>query len=150
MEDNVRAKENQPKKKLSYLSLIKLLIVEKLRRLGKTWDSFLLLADIPRDPKGDSPLPTGKVTSHHVEAEEGKTLEALSPQHSIPRKGGRPRKNKEIEEFQVLSKPHAKSTVEELIMHAIQLEPIEGPSRETCGRRRRPDTECTDIHELSQ
>jgi hypothetical protein len=85
MADNVQAEENQPKKKVSHVSLIKLLMVEELRRLGEKWDLFLLTTKIPRDPKGDSPLPTGKVTSHYVEAEigrveeEGNTLEALSP-----------------------------------------------------------------------
>jgi hypothetical protein len=43
-----------------------------------------------------------------------------------------------------------KSTVEELIMRAIQLKPIEGPSRETYSQRRRPDTEGTNICESSQ
>jgi hypothetical protein len=105
MADSIRAEANQPKKKLSHVSLIKLLIVEELRRLGKNWDSFLLTISIPRDPKGDSPLPTGKVTSHHAEEEEGKTLEALSPQQSIPRKRGRPRKNKETGESQAPSEP---------------------------------------------
>jgi hypothetical protein len=60
MADNVRAETNQPKKKLSHVSLIKLLIVEELRRLGNNWDLFLLTADIPRDPRGDSPLPAEK------------------------------------------------------------------------------------------
>jgi hypothetical protein len=55
---------NQSKKKLSHISLIKLLIVEELRRLGEKWDSFMLTFNIPRDPKGDSFSPMGKVTSH--------------------------------------------------------------------------------------
>jgi hypothetical protein len=124
--------------------------------LGNNWDSFLLTADIPRDPKGDSPLLAEKVTSHHAEAEigrtveEGKTLEATSPQQSIPRKRGRPRKNKETGEAQVLSEPCAKSIAEELLMRAIRLEPVEGPSREACDRRRRTDTEGIDIREPSQ
>jgi hypothetical protein len=100
MAGSVQAKANQPKKNLSHISLIKLLIVEELRRLGKSWDSFMLSADIPRDPKGDPALPTGKATSHSAEAEigrateKGKTVEALSLQQTIPRKRGRPRKNK--------------------------------------------------------
>jgi hypothetical protein len=57
MADNVRAETNQPKKKLSHVSLIKLLIVEELRQLRNNWDSFLLTAGIPRDPRGDSHLP---------------------------------------------------------------------------------------------
>jgi hypothetical protein len=77
-------------------------------------------------------------------------LEALSPQQSIPQRRGRPRKNKETGEAQAPSDPRAKSIVEELLMCAIRLEPVEGPSRETCDRRRRTDTEGTDIREPSQ
>jgi hypothetical protein len=72
------------------------------------------------------------------------------PNKSIPQKRGRPRKNKETGEAQAPSEPRAKSVVEELLMRAIQLEPVEGPSRETCDRRRRPDTEGTNIREPSQ
>jgi hypothetical protein len=124
--------------------------------LGNNWDSFLLTAGIPKDPKGDFPLPVERVTSHRAEAEtgrvaeEGKTLEALSPQQSIPQRRGRPRKNKEVGETQVPSEPRAKSVTEELLMRAIQLEPVEGPSRESWGRRRRTDTEGTDVREPSQ
>jgi hypothetical protein len=156
MEDNVQTEGNQPKKKLLHVSLIKVLIVEELRRLGKNWDSFLLIADIPRDPKGDSFSPTGKVTSHHVEeeigrvAEEGKKLESPSPQQSIPRKKGKTRKNEETGEAQVLNEPCAKSAPEYLLMRAIWLEPIEGPSRETCDRRRRTNIEGMVIREPSQ
>jgi hypothetical protein len=98
MVDNIQAEANQTKKKLSHISLIKLLIVEVLRQLGENWDSFILTVNIPRDPKGDSPLPAGKVTYHHVKeeigrvVEEGNTLEALSPQQPIPLKRGMPRK----------------------------------------------------------
>jgi hypothetical protein len=57
MIENIQAEVNQPKKNLSHISLIKLLIVEELRLLGKDWDSFIFLANMPRDPKGDPPLP---------------------------------------------------------------------------------------------
>jgi hypothetical protein len=68
MADSVQAKENQSKKNLSHISLIKLFIVEELRRLGKEWDSFLFSTDILRDPKGDPPLPTGETASSNAEA----------------------------------------------------------------------------------
>jgi hypothetical protein len=83
--------------------------------LGSNWDSFLLTAGIPKDPKGDFPLPAERVISHRAEAgveeaaQEGKTLEALSPQQQIPRRRGRPRKNKEAGETRVPSEPRAKS-----------------------------------------
>jgi hypothetical protein len=69
MEDNTRAKTDQPKRKISHVLLIKLLLVEELRRLGNNWDSFLLATSIPKDPKGDFPLPTERVTSHHPKDE---------------------------------------------------------------------------------
>jgi hypothetical protein len=62
------------------------LVVEELRWLGRNWDSFFLTVGIPKDPKGDFSLSTERVMPHHVEAgveetaQEGKTLEALSPQ----------------------------------------------------------------------
>jgi hypothetical protein len=86
----VQAEANQPKKKLSYTSIIKLLIVEKLRGLGKDCDSFLFSTDIPRDLKGDPPLPMGEAASRSAEegidgaARKGKIVEILSPQQPIP------------------------------------------------------------------
>jgi hypothetical protein len=68
MADNVRAETNKPKKKLSHVLLIKLLIVEELRQVGNNWDSFLLRANIRRGPRVDSHLPMEKETSHHAEA----------------------------------------------------------------------------------
>jgi hypothetical protein len=156
MEDNIRAKTNQPNKKLSHASLINLLIVEELRRLGNNFDSFILIVWIPKDPKRYYHLLVEKGTSHRTKREleratkEGKKLEALSSQQSIPRKRGRPRKDKEIGEAQVSSDPCTNLVNEYLLMHAIWMEPVKGPSRETCGRRRRTNTEGTNIRELSQ
>jgi hypothetical protein len=78
------------------------------------WDSFLLTAGIPKDPKGDFPLPVETMISHRAEAgveevaQEGRTLEALSPQQQIPQRRGRPRKNKEAGETRVPNEPRAK------------------------------------------
>jgi hypothetical protein len=94
--------------------------------------------------------------SHHSEpgveevAQEGKTLEALSPQQQIPQRRGRPRKNKEAGETQVPNKPRAKSVVEELLMHVIRLEPVEGTSRGSGRRTRRTDVMGTNVREPSQ
>jgi hypothetical protein len=71
MADNVQAEADQPGKNLSHLSLIKLLVVEELRWLNKDWDSFMISADIPRDPKGDIPL-SARETTFHSAGEEGK------------------------------------------------------------------------------
>jgi hypothetical protein len=50
------------------------------------WDSFSLTKGIPKDTNGFFPLPTGMMTSHHVEpgdegpAQEGNIVEARPPQ----------------------------------------------------------------------
>jgi hypothetical protein len=68
------------------------------------WESFSPAAGIPKDVKGVIPLPTEKTRSNHAEpeaegfAQEGKTVEAPSPQQQMPRRRGRPRKNKEVVE----------------------------------------------------
>jgi hypothetical protein len=116
----------------------------------------MIIVNIPRDPRGDSPLPVEKVTSHHAEVEIGRTaeeinsLEALYPQQMIPQRRVKLRKNKENGEAQAPSELHAKSDTKELLMHAIQLEPVEGPSRKTYGRRIRRNTEGMDVRESSQ
>jgi hypothetical protein len=89
--DSAQAKADQSKRKLSHVSLIKLLIVEELIWLVRNQDSFFLTTGIPKDPKGDFPLPVERVVSHRTEArveeaaQEGKMLEALSPKQKIPR-----------------------------------------------------------------
>jgi hypothetical protein len=55
------------KRKLSHVSLIKILVLDELRRLGSDWDYFLLTVGIPKDPKGDFPLRTERVISQHAE-----------------------------------------------------------------------------------
>jgi hypothetical protein len=86
MANNAQDEVDQWKMKLSHVSLMKFLVVEDLRQLGSNWDSFLLTTGIPKDPKGDFPLSTERVISHHIEAivektvREGKTSEALSSQ----------------------------------------------------------------------
>jgi hypothetical protein len=66
MVDNVQDEDDQSRKNLFHLSLIKLLVVEELGRLDKYWDSFLISVDIPKDPKGDFPLSMGETTFHSV------------------------------------------------------------------------------------
>jgi hypothetical protein len=120
------------------------------------WDSFFLTTGIPKDPKGDFPLPAEMMISHCTKAgveevsQEGRTLEALSSQQQIPWRRGRPRKNKETEEIQVPNEPRTRSAIEELLMRAIQLEPVEGTSREIWSRTRRIGTVGTNVRETSQ
>jgi hypothetical protein len=124
--------------------------------LGKELDSFFLSSNIPRDPKGYPPLPTGEASSHSVKekiegvVEKGKTMEFSSPQQPMPQKRGRPRKNREPGEAQDPKKPRAKLVFERLIMCVVWLEPFESSRREICDKQRRSGTESMDVHEPSQ
>jgi hypothetical protein len=62
MVESIHAKADQLGKNLSHFSLIKLVVIEELRRLNKDWDLFLISTDIPRDPKGDIPLSARETT----------------------------------------------------------------------------------------
>jgi hypothetical protein len=130
-------------------------MVEDLRQLGNNWDSFLLEASIPKDPKGHFPLPAKMGTSHRVEVEagrameEGRSFKALSPQKLIPWRGGRPRKKKKSRETQISSDLCIKSVAEESLMHIIRLELVECTSQERWGRRRRIDTKSAYFREPS-
>jgi hypothetical protein len=61
---------------------------------------------VPEASKGDSYLPTEKMVSPHEEVEveeftpKGLRLEGTLPQKKIPRRRGRPRKIKKVEENQ--------------------------------------------------
>jgi hypothetical protein len=124
--------------------------------IGQGLGLILFSADIPRDPKGDPPLPTGETTSRSAEARiegaagKGKTVEGSSPQQPVPRKRGRPRKNKNVEEAQAPNEPRTQSVAEKLLMCVVRLEPIEGSSWESCERWRRLGTESMDVRESSQ
>ena len=52
-----------------------MLVVEELRNLNKDWNSFLILPNIPRDPKGDIPLSAKKSTLHSLEERRGDVTE---------------------------------------------------------------------------
>jgi len=80
-------------------------------------------------------------------APERRTLEDMPPRQQIPRRRGRPRKNKEAEETQVPNKPHAKLVAKELLMHAIWLEPVEGTSQGTERGTKRIDVVVTNVRE---
>jgi hypothetical protein len=120
------------------------------------WDSFSLTTGIPKDKKGIFPLPTGTTTSHRTElgvegtAQEGRTVEALSPQQQIPQRRGRPRKNKEAGETRISDEPRTRPIVEQLLMRVVRLEPLEGTSRESGRRMRRMDVHGSNDQETSQ
>jgi hypothetical protein len=68
---------------------------------------------------------------------KGKEIEDSSSHQPTPWKRGRPRLIKKPEETQAPSEPHTQSAAERLLMHVVQLEPVEGSSRGIGERRRR-------------
>jgi hypothetical protein len=117
MADNVQAKADQPGNNLFHFSLIKMLVVEELRHLNKDWDSFLISANIPRDPKGDIPLSAEESTLHSSEVRKedvtgkrkGKEIEDSSFSQPTSQKKSRSRLTNKTEEIQAPSKPCTKS-----------------------------------------
>jgi hypothetical protein len=98
----------------------------------------------------------GTITSHHSglgmeeTAQEGRMVETLSPQQQIPRRRGRPRKNKEAVESKLSYEPHAQSIGEKLLMHVVLLEPLECTSQESRRRMRRMDALGSNDQEIAQ
>jgi hypothetical protein len=120
------------------------------------WDSFSLRTGIPKGEREIFPSPTGTTTSHRSglgkeeTAQEGRMVEALSPQQRIPQRRGRPRKNKEVVETKLSDEPHARSIAEKLLMRVVRLEPLEGTSRESRSRTRRMDASGSNDQETAQ
>jgi hypothetical protein len=127
MADNVQDEVDQLRKNLFHLSLIKLLVVEELRQMEKDWDSFLISADIPRDPKGDFLLSVRETTFHTMgermeeATRKGKEIEFSSSHRPTPQKRGRPMLIKKPEETQAPSEPCTQSVAEKLLMHIVRL-----------------------------
>jgi hypothetical protein len=82
---------DQLKSSLFQFSLVKLLVVEEL----KIWDSFLSSANIPLDPKRDTPLSAeilspsflGQKGESATEKGKGKEVEGSPPSQPVPKKG---------------------------------------------------------------
>jgi hypothetical protein len=74
--------------------LVKLLVVEELRKINKEWDSFLNSTNISLDPKGDTPFSAEKSTSNSswvkeggvAERGKGKEIENPSPSQPVLKK----------------------------------------------------------------
>jgi hypothetical protein len=100
MSDRVQAKDDQVKTSLFHFSLVKLLVLEELKKLNKDWDSFLASTRIYLDPKGDTPLSDEKTSplvpeeskrrekrSAEQDSEKGKEVEGASPSQQAKKKG---------------------------------------------------------------
>jgi hypothetical protein len=127
MADNVQGKVDQSRNNLFHFSFIKMLVVEELRHLNKDWDSFLISANIPKEPKGDIPLSAEKSALHSAEARKedatekrkGKEIEDLSFSQPTSQKKSRPRLTNKTEEIQAPSKPRTKSVAKRFPMHIV-------------------------------
>jgi hypothetical protein len=62
MVDKVQARVGELKSSLFNVSLVNLLVVEKLININRDWDSFFSSSNIPLDPKIDTPLFTERLS----------------------------------------------------------------------------------------
>jgi hypothetical protein len=70
MAGRVQARHDQLKTSMFYFPLVKLLVVEELKKLNRDWDSFLASTKIHLDPKGDTPSSVEKVASRDSSGKE--------------------------------------------------------------------------------
>jgi hypothetical protein len=68
-------KDDQLKSRMFQFYLVKMLVVEEIRKLNKYWDSFLHSTNISLDSKGDTPLSTEKSTSNSSRVKGGGVVE---------------------------------------------------------------------------
>jgi hypothetical protein len=133
MGDNVHAKFDQSGNNLFHFSLIKILVVEEFRHLNKDYNSFLISANIPRDPKGYIPLSAEESTLHSSEARKedvtkirkGKEIQDSSFGHPTFQKRSRSILTYKTELIQYPSKPRTKSSAKTFPIHRVQLELVE-------------------------
>jgi hypothetical protein len=96
----VQVKDDQVKTILFHFSLVKLLVLEELKKLNKDWDYFLASTRISLDPKGDTPLSDEKRSPLIPEEskrrekrfvdqgrEKGKEVEGASPSQQAKKEG---------------------------------------------------------------
>jgi hypothetical protein len=118
MANRVQARADQLKSSLFHFFLVNLLVVEELRKINMNWDSFLTLANISLDPKGDTPLSVERSTSNSsgvkgggsIERGKGKQIENPSPSHPILKKRRKLQFTDEPKETQASKKPLTSSS----------------------------------------
>jgi hypothetical protein len=158
MVNNIQTKADQTRNNLFHFSLIKMLVVEELRHSNKDWDSFLISANIPRDPKGDIPISAEKSTIYSAEARnedvtekrKGKELEDSSFSQPTSQNKGRSRLTNKTEEIQAPCKPHTKSIAKIFPMCTVHIEPVEGARKGINERRVELGEENENVRKLSQ
>jgi len=135
MSDRVQARANKLKTSLFHFSLVKLLVLEELKKLNRDWDSFLASTNIPLDPKGDAPSFVERMDSKDLGGKEkgstkrgigkGKEIEYYSPSHPDKKKGRKLHFADEVDETPKLSSPTTKSAAKRLHVHALYKQPVE-------------------------
>jgi hypothetical protein len=120
MSDIVHARANKLKTSLFHFSLVKLLVLEELKKLNRDWDYFLYSTRIPLDPKGDTPSFAEKVDSKDSNGKEkrypkngigkGKEIEDSSPSQQAKKKVRKLHFVDEVVETTKLSSPITRST----------------------------------------
>jgi len=129
MIDIVKARDDQLKTSLFHFSLLKLLVVEEIKKLNRDWDSFLTLENIPLYPKGYTPSSAEKVASKYSRGKEkgsvgqgiekGKEIEDSSPIQPAKKKGRKLHFIDEVDETPRLSSPITRSDAK--ILHVPSL-----------------------------
>jgi hypothetical protein len=133
MADRVQARADQLKSSMFHFSLVKLLIVEELRKLNREWDSFLSSANIPLEPKRDTPLSvervspssSGKKGESVAEKRKGKEVEGSPPSQPFPKKGRKILFTDEPKETQTPRRPTTRSTTRNIPTPTVQTEYVE-------------------------
>jgi hypothetical protein len=140
MADKVQARADQLKSSLFHFSLVKLLVVEELRKLNRDWDSFLASTNIPLDPKGDTPLSAEILASNSSGGKgrsvaeqgkgKGKEIEGPSPSQPVLKKGRRLQFTDEPKETQTPNRPTTRSAARRLPTPTVQTDFVEPSAQE--------------------
>jgi hypothetical protein len=128
MADKVQARVDQLKSSLFHFSLVKLLVVEELRKINRDWESFLTSTNISLDPKGDTPLSAERLASNNsgekgrsvAEKGKGKEVEGSSPSQPVLKKGRRLQFTDEPKETQTPNRPTTRSAARRLPTPTVQ------------------------------
>jgi hypothetical protein len=158
MADRVQARVDQLKSSLFHFSLVKLLVVEELRKLNRDWDSFLTSTNISLDPKGDTPLSAEKSTSNSsgvkgggvAERGKGKEIENPSPSQPVLKKRRKLQFTDEPKETQAPSKPLTRSSARRFPIPTVQTEFVEFAAQEIDEEQVKPGEKDSDVKEMQQ
>jgi hypothetical protein len=135
MADMVQARVDQLKSSLFHFSLVKLLVVEELKKSNRDWDSFLTSTNISLDPKGDTPSSAEKVASRVSSGKEkgsaeqgmgkGKEIDDSSPSQPAKKKGRRLHFVDEVEETPRVSSPITRSASKRFLVPSLHTQSVD-------------------------